>query len=196
MREWINLITEATRRHTVAPPHIASREPTPVGEFLFHGCALCYAVGIVRDNEIHTGADWRGEGDRVALTRSYKVAHSFGEAGDFDMYPVVFVLDWPALARDYKMYPHQDVDCNGEFWPNDHSEDGTEQEEALYGTISPLDRYLVSINIAPELLQQALADDDHGHWCQEERGTCRSLAHYRQIIQKMMAHPKLNKFGS
>jgi hypothetical protein len=161
-------------------------EPTPVGKVLFHGTPITEAINIVHTNEISTGANWRGEGDRVPLSRSFAVAYRFGEATDFSDFPTVFVLDWPKLAANYQIIPHSDVDANGDPWPTD------EQEEAVYGRIRPLSRYLVSINIQPKILRAAMNEPELLGWMVDERSYTKSIQGAKNMMLRFARHPKLN----
>ncbi len=192
MRDLIDLVEALSRHATPVPGMMQGRTPTPAGTVLFHGTPLDQLVNILKTNVLWTGINWRGEGDRVALTRSYTVAYSFGEQGDFSIYPSVLVLDWEKLSMAFQIVPHSDFDAEGNHWQNTHSEDRSEQEEAVYGNIRPLGRFLISVNIEPVLLRQAMTDKDFVGWVIEEKGWARTPHVVHAMLQAILAHPKLN----
>lgn len=194
IRHYIDLIEALSKYATTAPDWIHSRERTPIGQFLFHGTPLDHLVNILRENAIMTGIDWRGEGDRVALTRSYRVAEGFGEQGDFADYPTVLVLNWEKLAASYHVIPHNDTDSDGDHWKNSRSEDGTEQEEAVYGDIRPLSRFLVSVNVDPAHVHKAAADQSFIEWLIEEKGWVKTRRAAVAMTEAVLRHPLLNRW--
>jgi len=178
-----------SKHSTIPPDWMAQKTPTPIGEVLFHGTPLGYLLGILARNEISTGGDWRGEGDRVSLAKSYSVALQFGAQSDFDMYPSVIVLDWPKLAQSFKIFPHVDVDVDGNPWPND------EEEEAVYGNIRPLSRFLISVNIPLTSIHAAIEDDDFHQWIIHdgpEYPFMRTKRGIRNALLRLLNYPKLN----
>lgn len=195
MRHIINVINEAIKpsRYATTVPSKMPKERTPVGKYLFHGTNLDCALNIIRVNEISTGGEWRGEGNRVALTRSYAVAQDFGTHNDGGAFPAAFVLDWRKLAAKYQVVPYRDVDCNGEYFKNSASEDGTEQEEAVYGAIRPLSQFCLSINVDPEIMQSALNEDDFAEWCIEEKGFFKTPRAVKGALERLSKSPVFNR---
>jgi hypothetical protein len=191
MRDLITIVEKLSRYSTTAPEHVGSRERSPIGQYLFHGTPIFQAINIIRTNEISTGIEWRGEGDRVALTRSYKVAVTFGEQGEFEQFPVVLVLDWKRLASNFALHPYDDPNEDGSPRHNDRSEDGTEQEEACYGTIRPLSKYLVSVNIDPAALQAAIESEDVAGYVLDEWGW--NPKRFQAGLVKLSQSPLLNR---
>lgn len=127
---------------------------------LFHGTPLAMLLNILKDDALTVGINWHGEGDRVATSRDWRVAAQFGVQGDYSGYPSMLVLDQRKLAQRYKIKPYQDVDSEGNEWPN-------EKEEMVMGDIRPLHRYLISINIEPHILAEAIEDSEFHEWVSE-----------------------------
>jgi len=195
IRSFMQIVNEAiSKRATVPPEWVGSRERSPVGDVLFHGTPMDHLVNILRTNAIDTGIDWRGEGERVALTRSYHVARSFGEQGDYAIWPSVLVLNWKKLAAAYPIIPHNDTDSEGEHWKNANSEDGTEQEEALYGAIQPLSRFLISVNVRPAHVREAMQDDGFIEWLIEEKGWVKTKRAAVAMTAAVLRHPLMNRW--
>lgn len=186
LRRYIAIVEAMSRYVTTPPDWMASRERTPVGDVLFHGTPLTHLINIIKTNEISTGIDWRGEGDRVALTRSYRVAYSFGKQGEGTYYPTVLVLDWKKLASAYHVIPHNDPD------PDGNPRERNEREEAVYGTIRPLSQYLVSVNVNPRFLRAAMKDEDFIGLCIEEHGWAKTPQAVQRMLMAVAQHPKLN----
>jgi hypothetical protein len=158
----------------------------PQSAYLFHGAPLDHLVSILRDNCISTGINWRGEGERVACTRNWKIALGFGNQGDFDMFPAFLVLDWAKLAKKYHIVSYEDCDMHGEAWKT------SEQEEAVCGEITPLSSYLISINVAPEVLLAAMQDREYADWVVGEKSFFSSPRYWFAALQRLSQSPKLN----
>ena len=112
---------------------------------LYHGTSPNSAIKIIRDNCIAANVDhtmYSGE-PGVSLSRSFKVAHHFGD--------IIFALDKTKLAYNKKIKP---VDYWGLSLEPEMIGSGrrqgkfAEQEEFVIGSIKPLDRYLVRIDIS------------------------------------------------
>jgi hypothetical protein len=158
---------------------------------LFHGTKLESAIKIVADNCIYTGCDWRGEGSRVALTRSYPIARKFASAEGVcgSLGAVVFVMDQRKLAQVLKIKPHRDTDASGEYWPD-------EQEEMVMGDINPAESYILSINVKPEQIEFALSDaalDEKE--CLVDEGMFDSVDQIDELLHNISTHPKLNRWA-
>jgi hypothetical protein len=127
----------------------------------------------------------------VSLARDYRVARDFGTYWE-RQFPVVFVLDQQKLVRSrMTLFPRRDFDGNGNVR-------GRESEEMVLGNIAPLDQYLISINIAPLHLQEALSNASYLDWMVEDFGPHWEYAASRQklrnAIKKFAQHPLLNRW--
>lgn len=185
-----NEIDEASRYATPTPDHISALGKTPAGKYLYHGTPLDCLLNILKHNDLSTGMEWRKEGDRVALTRSYAVAERFSSysSGGSDWgYEAILVLDWAKLAHDYEIHPYIDTDHAGEKWTMD------EQEEAVYGAIRPLSKYLVSVNVDPAHLDAAMNDPEWVELCVDDKGFFKTKRGLVNAIQKIIASPFFNK---
>jgi hypothetical protein len=182
-------ILEASRYATITPDEIASLGKTPIGQYLYHGTPLDCVLNIIKTNTLNTGQEYRGEGDRVALTRSYAIAEEFAgysSGGQEWGYRAVLVFDWAKLARDYEIHPYRDTYHGG-------GERNDEQEEAVYGNIRPLSKYVVSINVAPDEFKSAMNDADWIAMCLEEKSFIRSKRGLFGMMKKLNELPILNK---
>ena len=156
---------------------------------LYHGTNLTNAILVLQDNILYTGIDWRGEGDRIATSRDYRKAHSFGKGGlGLNDYGVIFVLDQDKISQNIKIEPHRDYDMHGEYWGTD------EQEEKIMGDLKPLSKYLLSINIDPSILKKAYNDEDfYNLMLTEYPDRVRDVEHIQELLHKLANHPLLNK---
>lgn len=154
------------------------------GAYLYHGTPLENLLFILRDNVIKTGTNWRGEGDRIATSRDWRVARDFGIQGEWSGYPAMLVLDERKLSQRYKIKPHRDVDNEGVPWSD-------ESEEMIMGNVEPFDQYLVSINIDPQILDHAATDQGFLRHL-VERGFSKSMGKASDAIESLRRHPKLN----
>lgn len=193
IRTYIDIVEgKASRYATPVPQKIATLAPTKIGKYLFHGTPLRFALDILRSNQISTGINWREEGDRVALSRNFLVARDFGTYGEIEDTPVVLVLDWAKLASNYQIHPYNDTQPDSdELRSNKFSIDGTEEEEAVYGEIRPLSKYLMSINTDEGMLDRAMTDPDIMGYYVDEYGDKPHLV--RRAIIALKANPALNR---
>jgi hypothetical protein len=155
---------------------------------LYHGTLLQNAIRIIASNEFYSGIDWRGEGDRVSLTRSYNVASDFsgyeGICGETT--GVVFVLDPVKLAHNHKIKPYRDVDSSGQA----HEEN----EEMVMGNIKPAEPFIISINIPVEtmtLINSNTFDEIKECWIEETHFS--SVEEIDNQLHRLLTHPKVNR---
>lgn len=160
--------------------------------FLFHGTPLDHLLIILDEDALATGINWRGEGDRVATSRDWRAARSFGEQGDYEGPATLLVLDQRKLAQRHRLRPYRDTDSEGNHSFSD------EMEEMVMGNIKPLHRYLVSITIEPGVLESAMNDTDYREWVAEkwaETNPALSTPEaVREEIVKLSGHPLLNRW--
>lgn len=179
--------------------------------YLYHGTSLVSALGIIAANKIEGSSQYDHNPTGVSLTRDYVTARDFGTIWE-RQFPVVFVLDQQKLVRSrHKLLPRQDSYPKGERVPDGttgkHIEKsgrytvdntpvyrGREAEEMVLSDLSPLSDYLVSINIAPQHLEQAGSDPDYYVWMSEEGHTELSRKQFFNSIHALLAHPLLNRW--
>jgi hypothetical protein len=163
--------------------------------YLYHGTELANAVAIVRDNMIDGYTEREHLPFAVSTTRDPRLAFDVGTWWD-RMHPVVFVLDQRKLAQARKIVPHVDVDSDGEVWGYDREKSptrqrGKESEERVIGSIKPLDRYLVSINVDPSFLARARRDET-ARYSVHETGNFKTSKEFLAALDAFSRHPKLN----
>lgn len=156
---------------------------------LYHATALNYALAIIAGNALGVPGTHRGS-NQVSASRSYQKAYDIAEAAA-DTAVVVFVLDQAKLTTRFRITPFHDA-----HWQNggvyDPSDDRTdEQEEVIHGIVRPLDRYLMSINVNPALLDRALKDN-LSSWIWRDLGSPDQVA---ALIASLKQHPLLNRFA-
>lgn len=159
---------------------------------LFHGTPLDMLLNILASDTLSVGINWRGEGDRVATSRDWRVAAQFGVQGDYSGYPTMLVLDQRKLSQRFKLKPYRDYDAEGNAWAD-------EKEEMVMGDIKPLHRYLISINIEPHLLAEAIDDTDFHVWMAEtwaesENSPFTTPETVEAALLALSRHPLLNRW--
>lgn len=164
---------------------------------LYHGTGIYCLTSIVASGELWEGIHWGkpSEPHGPRTTEDFEKACDFiensmhwGEGG-------VLVLDRDLLSRDYDLVSYTDRSYLGEVWPG-----RSEKEVAI---ITPklvnLDKYLVSIIVDPEAIEQALDEENiqiamcEGGWAYESGDSAEiGIRLFRQEVEILKAHPKLN----
>lgn len=164
---------------------------------LFHGTGIYCLTSIVASGELWEGIHW-GKPDEPhgpRTTEDFEKACEFIENSMYWGEGGVIVLDRELLARDYPLVSYTDRSYLGEIWPG-----RSEREIAI---ITPklvdLDKYLVSIIVDEEAIEQALLDENieaamcEGGWAYESGEAADvGIALFRQEVEILKAHPKLN----
>lgn len=160
--------------------------------YLFHGTPLDHLLNILDEDALATGINWRGEGNRVATSRDWRAAWSFGEQGDYMGPATLLVLDQRKLAQRHRLRPYRDTDSDGNYSFSD------EMEEMIMGGIKPLDRYLVSITIKPGVLESAMNDTEYLEWVVEKwsevNPSLSTPEGVQEAIVRLSRHPLLNRW--
>lgn len=170
MRKWIDIISEATL--------LEGRDA-----YLFHGTDLVSAIQILKTNSLEGTQQYEHNPLGVSLTRDYRIARDFGTYWE-RQFPVVFVLDQQKLVRSrHKLLPRRDTYDSGTRAPD-------EAEEMVLGNLSPLSSFLISVNVHPAHLREALRDEEYHDWMNDEYG----VAPEELIagIKALASHPLLN----
>lgn len=111
----------------------------PQGGTLYHGTDVLSAARILLQDEIKAVTDHLTAAGTtkpgVSLTRSFRFAVDWKRAG------VIFALDGDRLRMRYRLLPI------------DYYRDRREHEEFLFGSVTPLSRYLTAIYMTPETQQ-------------------------------------------
>jgi len=138
---------------------------------LYHGTSLPKASRVIKDNilaantPIHSTLvpqQHRGQDKTVSLSRDVQVAINFARASasDNNSLPVVFILDQALLSRDLgkRMRPYDDIDSMDKV--SKRSQGTSEREEAVFGSIQNINKYIKRIIISVPSVS-APADDDY-----------------------------------
>lgn len=162
---------------------------------LYHGTNLLFLAAIVKSDYLSKGVHWgkKGEPDGPRLTRSYRVAMTFATDQELEMGGVL-VLDQQAIANRHKIVQYRDVDAYGKQWEADEAE-----EIPLVEELSPLSKYLLSINADPEQIKFLLNNEDYMSYGVEEGGNqvigaFKTFDECRAALEYLLRHPKLNAF--
>ena len=153
--------------------------------YLYHGTTLINALWIMRSGKLVGAEDGYGKPEGVSTSRNYSMALRFTEynANNQEPYPVIFVIDWDKLRlKGKKTEPFN-------WEPDDETGTVKEMEEVIIGSV-PLD-FVVSININPASLRQALTDTEwQTEWQHAEYGNPAELQH---AVKMLASDPRINK---
>lgn len=161
---------------------------------LFHGTELANALMIIQsDTIVATKTEgYSTDPQGVSLSRSHRFAREWGKSSDTG-YGAVFVLDRSRLAQRFRIVPHAAEPDRG--WASGETQ-RHEAEEVVLGTIAPLSRYLVSVNVDPEHLDHLLGDEAvFSNWFRaihDLLGYC-SDDEARAMLLSLQGHPLLNR---
>lgn len=158
--------------------------------YLYHGTSLGHALLILHDNKIY-GTREQNEAYGTRTSRNYRMARLFGTFWE-RVYPVVFVLDQAKLVHNHKILPYRDHDPSGYPRPD-------ESEEIIIGDLTNLSTYLISINIDPNHLNDAMNKNEWKDTFIEDNKDQNNdiYINRRQVnrgLKVLAAHPLLNKW--
>jgi hypothetical protein len=160
--------------------------------FLYHGTDINNVKEILSSNTISAITEHSRNGkiiNGVSLTRDKRYAWDWSGL-PFNRCGVVFVLDWKKLKHNKKI-TQIDYFQNSQYRKRNPIDKTAEAEEFVVGPITPLDRYLVSVEIhrktwidfliqTKDLEQEGLYRDTK--WAVKKR---------KEIIELLTNHPKV-----
>ena len=156
---------------------------------LYHGTGIASLLNILATNSLNTSQDYDDDPLAVSLTRDPRVAAGFMSRNAGTDLGAILVLDQQKLVHTFRIAPFAAVDIDGNSISN-------EEEEVVYSNIKPLDRYLLSINIADRVFK-TLDDPFHFNqwWEQAGRdfGQTDDIEECRARLAALRVHPLLNR---
>jgi hypothetical protein len=152
--------------------------------YLFHGTDLVGAIEILRSNKLIGTQQYSHNPFGVSLTRDYRIARDFATYWE-RQFPVVFVLDQRKLVQSRaKLLPRRDSFESGYVPPR-------EAEKMILGDLHNLSEFLISVNVHPAHIKEALSDEEYQEWMMDEREVG-SREQFIEGIKELARYPKLN----
>jgi hypothetical protein len=124
---------------------------------IYHGTSVWHMASIVTENVMHEGAHWGrpNEPHGPRFTKNAKVARTFISYSAPDwLIGGVLAMSYDALDAKYEVVDYQDVDMEGNPWPQDERE-----VVVVTPQIKPVSNFLIGLWCSPKKIQEATTDE-------------------------------------